>query len=107
MRLPKKPGPQEWTDVVLPIFDQPEEKQERTLSRKEEEDNRTKLAYRPYKGASRMCEDCFVQVERKERDTFGRAAFIRIEGLAQRYICYEHKALRTEAEAKVRKPGDK
>ena len=101
MSLPKKDTPQEWTDVPLPldIFQDVPEKPKRQKSKKDEEDDKTRLTYRPYKGRPRMCEDCYAEVQAGERTGFGKVSFIRIEGLAERGICYEHKAQRTENEA--------
>ena len=99
--LPPKKGPQEWEDVPLPIFgDGPlPEKQTRQRSKKDEDDEANKLTYRSYKGASRQCDDCRDEVNAGKKYTFARAVFIRIHRGDQRHLCYEHKALRVEAEA--------
>lgn len=99
--LPKKRGPQLWEDVPLPIpgLEDAPVKQVRQRSKKDEDDDANKLSYRTYKGTSRQCDDCRDEVNREERFTFGRAIVLRIKGGDQRYLCYEHKALRMEAEA--------
>lgn len=101
MSLPPKSGPQEWEDVPLPLdlFADTPPKPKRQRSKKDEDDDKTRLTYRPYRGRARMCEDCYAEVNAQKRDTFGAVAFIRVEGLSERAICYEHKAQRVEAEA--------
>lgn len=97
--LPEKNTPQEWEDVVLPLFDQPEAKVPRARSRKEQDDDANKISYRRFKGAPRACADCFDECQAGTRFTFGTAAFIRIEGQAERPLCFEHRALWGEREA--------
>jgi hypothetical protein len=97
---------QSFADIVLPIFDQPEEPKARELSKKEAEDNATKVIWRRYRGAARMCEDCFPEVNSGDRLAFGKASWVRVEGSVQRAICFEHKALRMEQEDLNRPRGD-
>lgn len=84
----------------VPLFGDPDPaKAKRELSRKEQDDAANKVTWRRYKGQPRSCQDCFEEIQQHKRMTFGKAAFIRSHRGVDRPICYEHKALRDEADA--------
>lgn len=90
--LPEKKTPQEWTDVVLPLFDQPVEViKER--SKKQQDDDR-KVTYRPYRSVRTACQDCL------EFGSMGggilNATYVRVHGDEKRYLCSRHRAQRSD-----------
>lgn len=91
--LPKKTSPQEWTDVVLPLFDQPEPVEPKARSKKQDDDaTKVKWSRRP-KNAKRVpCEDCSVEHPKGLRMGIGMASYIRSEGGVEKYLCFTHRA---------------
>lgn len=91
--LPKKNTPQEWTDVVLPLFEQPEEVKPRERSKKQDDDDR-KIAYRRQSRTSKgvPCQDCAEGNQAGSGHGIVNASYIRHQGGQQRALCYRHKA---------------
>lgn len=101
MSLPKKNTPQEWTDIVLPLFDQPKEVKPRVRSKKQDDDA-TKVKYRrrPKTARQTSCQECVVEHPRGLRAGIGIASYIRIEGTTELYLCFHHKAEYEHREAR-------
>lgn len=93
--LPKKTTPQEWEDIVLPIFEQPEEVKPRERSKKQQDDD-TKIAYRRQGRTSKgvPCQDCSENNQGGGGQGITNASYVRTEGTTQRFLCYRHKAER-------------
>lgn len=97
--LPKKTTPQEWTDEVLPIFEQPEPEKPRERSKKQDDDAKQVKWRRRPKGARQVaCQDCVVEHTKGMREGIGQASYIRIEGIEEKYLCFHHKAEYTHRE---------
>jgi hypothetical protein len=91
--LPKKTTPQEWTDVVLPLFEQPEPEKPKPRSKKQDDDAKQVKWRRRPKGARQVpCHDCSTEQQKGQREGIGTASYIRIEGSAERYLCFQHRA---------------
>lgn len=91
--LPKKPGPQLWEDVVLPIFEQPEEVKPRERSKKQDDDD-LKISYRRQSRTSKgvPCQDCAEGNHAGAGHGIVNASYVRHQGGTQRYLCYRHKS---------------
>jgi len=91
--LPKKNTPQEWEDIVLPIFEQPEESKPRERSKKQQDDD-TKISYRRQSRTSKgvPCQDCAEENQAGGGAGITNASYVRIEGTTQRLLCYRHKS---------------
>lgn len=79
-----------FTDVVLPLFDQPEAPARRVKSRKEQDDDANKIIWRRFKVSGVQCQDCVE--DRANRTGIGAATWIRTQGKDQRALCYQHRA---------------
>lgn len=91
--LPKKPGPQLWEDVVLPIFDQPEPVAPKQQSKKQEDDaKQVKWRRRPRTARQVPCEVCVKEHPQGLREGVGTASYIRSEGTTEQWVCYHHHA---------------
>jgi hypothetical protein len=89
--LPKKQTPQEWTDVVLPIFDQPEEKKPRARSKAEQQKD-ADIRYTRYRSPVKAsCINC-VHEHMRHQTQIRQAAYIRSEGSDVAYLCFPHYA---------------
>ena len=79
-----------------PLFGEPDTPVlARSLSAKDRDDAKNKEFWRRLKGASRVCDDCFLN-----NVTSGvSATWLYEKGGAQTFLCYRHKALRLEAGA--------
>lgn len=92
--LPPKPGPQEWDDVVLPLFEQPDVPPPRERSGKQKDDD-AKLVYRRYGSTARTsCQDCVEGGTATGRHGILNATYVRIHGDDKRYLCTQHRAER-------------
>lgn len=85
-----KDAPQEWEDIVLPLFDQPGTTTPRVRSRKEQDDAANKIIYSRYKGPAIPCRDCVL--DRDNRTGISTASWLRRHGPDERVLCYHHKA---------------
>lgn len=91
--LPKKKTPQEWTDIVLPIFEQPEEPAPKQRSKKQEDDaKQVKWRRRPRTARQVPCEPCVEEQPQGLRQGIGTASYIRTEGDSEVWVCYHHHA---------------
>lgn len=91
--LPKKTTPQEWTDVVLPLFEQPEPVKPKERSKKQDADAKAvKWRRRPKNARQVPCHDCSEEHPKGLREGIGTASYIRIEGTEERYLCFHHRA---------------
>lgn len=95
--LPRKTTPQEWEDVVLPLFDQPEPVKARERSKKQDDDER-RVRYQRYKGARTPCKDCTDAMHGGNGKGITNAIYVRTEGDDKRYLCSRCKAERENAE---------
>lgn len=86
--MPRKHKPA-FTDVVLPIFDQPDEvKQYRT---KADDDRKTKVGWHRYKSPNPVtCEDCLTELKDGERKGVSVASYKRLHGDQVRFLCFQH-----------------
>lgn len=97
IELPRKPGPQLWEDVVLPLFDQPEPEKPRERSKKQDDDER-RVRYQRYKGARTPCRDCTDGMQDGTARGVTNSIWVRSEGADRRYLCSRHKAERENTE---------
>lgn len=89
--LPKKTTPQLWTDVVLPIFDQPEEKKPRERSKAQQQKD-ADIRYARYRSPVKAsCTDCVADHIRTQ-SPIRQAAYIRTHGADTSYLCFPHYA---------------
>jgi hypothetical protein len=90
--LPRKRGPQQWTDVALPGLEDVPAKHVREKSKKDEDDDAHKIVYRRYRGArSIVCHDCAY-----EGGAVRSATYIRIYQGLERYLCNAHTTHRRD-----------
>jgi hypothetical protein len=95
--LPKKTTPQEWVDVVLPVFDQPEEKAPRERSKAQQEKD-AGIRYARYRSPVKAsCIEC-VHDHMRTGGQIRQAAYIRTEGEDAAYLCFPHYAERRNRE---------
>lgn len=79
-------------DVVLPGFDQPEPKQPRVLTRKEQHDKETQVKYTHVRGVRRfLCEPCVSEYDKGYRKDIRDATHTRTSKSGTTYMCYFHK----------------
>jgi hypothetical protein len=97
--LPKKTTPQEWEDIVLPIFEQPEEVPVRQQSKKQQADAKAvQWRRRPRTARQAPCEDCVEEKAKGLREGIEPASYIRNEGRSERWVCHRHHADRVHNE---------
>lgn len=65
-------------------------------------DDALKVVWRPYKGASMVCQDCAFEFSMGKRPTIASARHIRREGDDERLLCYPHKAERLDRDSSGR-----
>lgn len=87
--LPKKTTPQEWTDIVLPGFDQPEEKKPRGRSMAEQEKDAGVRYVRYRSPVKASCIDCVTE-HIKTQGQIRQATYIRTHGTETAYLCFPH-----------------
>lgn len=88
----------QWTDEVLPLFDQPEPKQARARSKKDDADA-AGIRWTRYKGARVGCTVCVAHHAAGGKDGIGPAAYHRTHGPDSMYLCTRHTAEQRDNEA--------
>lgn len=90
--LPRKKGPQLWTDIPLPIFPEeppppPPTKREKQVAREKEK----QIIYRRYNSTRKVvCHDCAdLLAQGKVKGVFN-ATYVRIQGSKKRFLCFQH-----------------
>lgn len=92
--LPKKPGPQEWEDIPLPLFEQPPEPEKPELTKWEKQKAREKerqIVYRKYNSTRKVtCHDCADLLAQGKTKGVFNATYVRIQGSKKRFLCFQH-----------------
>lgn len=99
--LPKKPGPQLWTDVPLFGDEDPAPVVRQRSKKQDDDDTKVKYRRRPKTARQTPCHDCIADTGHRLRNGVGVASYIRTEGVEELHLCFMHKADREHKESRA------
>ena len=90
--LPRKKGPQEWTDVPFEIFPEDPPPPEPTKREKQVAREKAKqIIYRRHNSTRKVvCHDCAELFSQGKAKGVFNATYVRIQGSKKRYLCFQH-----------------
>lgn len=99
--LPKKSTPQAWIDVPLFGAEDPAPVARQRSKKQDDDDTKVKYRRRPKTARQTSCQDCVAGHAAGLRAGVGIAAYVRMEGKTELYLCFLHKAEYEHREARA------